>query len=236
MEKIKCLLVDDEQQARNVLKRHIRQLGMLELAGECQHAIAAYEFLQNNEVDLVFLDIQMPKLNGLDFLRSLEKRPTVILTTAYRNFAFEGFQLDVADYLLKPISFKRFLKSLQKAIQFPSQLIPEENETTLNQKPFIYFRINRQMTKVYFDQVCYFESLKDYVKIVMPQQTLVTKLSISKLEKMLPPYRFVRIHRSYIVNTDHISSFNNSQVEVGDQVISIGRIYKGNWVKAVASL
>ncbi len=234
--KYQCLVVDDEQQARVVLKKHIAQLEMLDLAGECSHAIAAYEFLQSHPIDLIFLDIKMPQLNGLDFLRSLERRPVVILTTAYRDFAFEGFELDVADYLLKPISFNRFLKSLQKAIQFPLDLIPEKKEKILNQKPFMYFRVNRQMVKVHFNDIAYCESLKDYIKIVTPQQTLVTKLPISKLEKLLPPNRFVRIHRSFIINTQHISSYSSTKIDVMEKTLSVGRMYKKNWENTLSLL
>ncbi len=225
----RCLVVDDEMQARIVLKRHIAQLNMLKLAGESSNALAAYEFLQSNTVDLLFLDIKMPQLNGLDFLRSLDSRPTVILTTAYRDFAFEGFELDVADYLLKPISFKRFLKSLQKAIQFPAHLFPEKKEKTLSQQPFMYFRVDRQMVKFFYQDIAYFESLKDYVRIVTPEKKLITKMSLSKLEKMLPANRFVRIHRSFIINTQYISSYSSNKITLLDQPFSVGRMYKKNW-------
>lgn len=233
---IKCLIVDDEQQARNVLKSHVAQLDMLSLIGECSHALAAYELLQCNEVDLIFLDIQMPKLNGLDFLRSLDRRPAVILTTAYRNFAFEGFQLDVVDYLLKPISFNRFLKSLQKAIQYPEHLIPYSLENKLAHNPFIYFRVDRQMVKVFFEDIQYLESLKDYIKIITTHKVLITKLSISKVEKMLPPNRFVRVHRSFIVNIQHITTFSTNRIEINEKVFSIGRMFKSNWNKAMLKI
>ena len=228
-----CLVVDDELQARIVLKRHINQLDMLALAGECSHSLAAYEFLQTSPVDLMFLDIKMPQLNGLDFLRSLDKRPTVILTTAYRDYAFEGFELDVADYLLKPISFKRFLKSLQKAIQFPAHLFPEKQEKMLNQQPFMYFRVDRQMVKVFYKDIAYFESLKDYIRIVTPEHCMTTKMPLSKLEKMLPPNRFVRIHRSFIINPHYIVSYSTNKIKVQDQTITVGRMYKKNWENAI---
>jgi len=231
--KYQCLIVDDEPQARIVLKRHIAQLDMLCLAGECAHALAAYEFLQAHPVDLLFLDIKMPRLNGLDFLRSLDRRPVVILTTAYRDFAFEGFQLDVADYLLKPVSFKRFLKSLQKALKFPAHILPSQTERPIEEKPFMYFRVNRQMVKVYFKDIHYCESLKDYIRIVTSGDRLITKMAISKLEKMLPPNRFVRIHRSFIINTEHIESFSANKVDIMDQSLTVGRSYKENWEKIV---
>lgn len=230
--KYQCLVVDDEFQARVVLKRHIAQLDMLSLAAECSNALSAYEFLQSDKADLIFLDIQMPQLSGLDFLRSLDRRPKVILTTAYRDFAFEGFELDVADYLLKPISFKRFLKSLQKAIQFPVHLLPEKTDRAINQQPFMYFRVDRQMVKVFFKDIAYFESLKDYIRIVTPNAKLVTKMPLSKLEKMLPPNRFVRIHRSFIINMQYINSYSSNKIKLLDQTFSVGRMFKKNWDKA----
>ena len=227
-----CLIVDDEPQARRVLRNHISRLDLLDCSGECAHALEAYKFLREESIDVMFLDIQMPQLNGLEFLRSLDHRPKVILTTAYRDFAFEGFELDVADYLLKPISFERFLLSLQKAFRhlpFPS---PEITESTLNERPFLYFRVNRKMIKFFFNEILYFESLKDYVRVVTPDQRVMTKLSITALEKMLPANRFLRFHRSFIVNLQHITAFSANHLEVGDKSFTVGRRFKKNWHEA----
>ena len=202
--KIICLAVDDEPPALEILKKYIHAVQHLELAGTCADAIEALTFLQNHPVDLLFLDIQMPQLLGTDLIRTLKKPPKVIFTTAFRKFAVEGFELDAVDYLLKPISFERFLKAVNKVMDTSLQVI--ENGFTGNNKPnnltdaFISLRADRKNLKISLNDILYIESLKDYIKVITVNKTIITKQSISSIEEMLPKENFIRIHRSYIVS------------------------------------
>lgn len=234
---IKCLIVDDEPLARDVLKRYIEQMPMLALAGECGNAIHANTILQQQEVDLIFLDIRMPQLNGTDFLKMLKNPPKVIFTTAYSEYALEGYDLDVIDYLMKPIRFDRFFKAVNKA--FPTegrkQGIDETNGVVENKnESFVYFRADRKMVKVLISDILYVESMKDYVKVFVQNNTIITKQSISSVETMLPEKKFVRVHRSYIVSLDKIKSFTNELIEVGNTEIPIGKLYRFNVIKLLA--
>ena len=228
--KIRCLVIDDEPPAREILKKHIAGVEALELAGDCSNAVEALIFLQNNTVNLLFLDIQMPHILGTSFMRTIKNPPKVIFTTAYRKFAVEGFELNAVDYLLKPISFERFLQAVNKVLQL--------NITTSNQNstiseitsehahPFLYFRMDRKMMKVFLDDILFVESLKDYIRIFTTTKTVVTKQPISSLEELLPSDAFIRIHRSYIVAINKIDSFNADSVEISKKELPIGRLFK----------
>ena len=234
---IKCLIVDDEPLAREVLKRYIEQMPALTLVGECGNAIQANTILQQQEIDLVFLDIRMPQLNGTDFLKMLKNPPKVIFTTAYSEYALEGYELDVIDYLMKPIRFDRFLKAVNKA--FPSegkkQIVEEAAGVEQNKnESFVYFRADRKMVKVLLSDILYVESMKDYVKVFVHDKTIITKQSISSVETMLPEKKFVRVHRSYIVSLDKIKTFTNELIEVGNTEIPIGKLYRFNVIKLLA--
>jgi DNA-binding LytR/AlgR family response regulator len=224
----KCLLVDDEPLAIEVLKNHIDGIEYLKIVGSCNNAIKAAEFLQVNEVDLMFLDIQMPKLDGAAFLRTLSHPPKVIFTTAYKEYAVEAFELDVVDYLLKPISLERLLKAVNKATSVVSkqeELKPVSN----NANGFIYFRSDRKMVKVFYHEIIYIESLKDYIKIYRDTEApLVVKQSITTTEEMLPGNLFSRVHRSFIVAINKVTAITHQDVEIGRIEIPIGRMYKGS--------
>jgi DNA-binding LytR/AlgR family response regulator len=228
--KTRCLLIDDEPHAIEVLESHIRTVGTLEIVARCPNAIVAFEVLQRETVDLMFLDIKMPKLLGTDFLKALRNPPQVILTTAYREYALDGFELDVVDYLLKPISLERFLKAIHKArLQEGKETEPAAARTELyqpNQEAFLYFRVDRQMVKILLKDVVYIESLKDYVRIVTTARQYITKQKISSLEHMLPEARFMRIHRSFIVALDKIETFRADTLNAGGKELPIGRNYK----------
>jgi two-component system, LytTR family, response regulator len=235
--RIKCLIVDDEPLAREVLKRYIEQMPVLELMGECGNAIHANTLLQQQEIDLVFLDIRMPQLNGTDFLKMLKSPPKVIFTTAYSEYALEGYELDVIDYLMKPIRFDRFFKAVNKA--FPSEGKKQFVEETVGteqskNESFVYFRADRKMVKILLSDILYVESMKDYVKVFAHNNTIITKQSISSVETMLPENKFVRVHRSYIVSLDKIKTFTNELIEVGDTEIPIGKLYRFNVIKLLA--
>lgn len=228
----RCLIVDDEPQARVVLRRHVEALNILELKGECPNALAAFQILQQQEIDLLFLDVQMPKVSGVELLRSLKHPPKVIFTTAYREHAAEAYDLDVVDYLLKPIAFDRFLRAIQKAFRHVPLPTTEDTEANPGQAPFLYFRADRRMVKVFLHEILYVESLKDYVRIATVKgENIVTKQSISGLESTLPTHRFFRIHRSFIVNIQHVQAFNATEVEIQEQKLPVGRLYRAAWME-----
>ncbi len=228
--KIRCLIIDDEPPAQVVLKKYISQVASLELAGCCNNAVEAISFLQSQPVDLLFLDIQMPGLLGTKFMRTLHNPPRVIFTTAYRKFAVEGFELNAVDYLLKPISFDRFLMGVNKILQLNLQAINGSlhgKESTPEQDhPFLYLRADRKMVKILFDDILFIESLKDYIKIVTVNKTIISRHSISSLEEMLPKNAFLRIHRSYIVAINRIDSFNGETIDIAKNELPIGRLFK----------
>jgi len=226
--KIFCLAVDDEPPALEVLKKYIASVHNLELAGTCADAIEALNVLRRQNIDLLFLDIQMPYLLGTDLMRTLKKPPKVIFTTAYRKFAVEGFELDAVDYLLKPISFERFLKAVNKVME-TSFRISDSNpvyEQNNSQNLFINLRADRKNLKISLDEILYIESLKDYIKVVTTTKNIVTKQAISSLEQMLPASNFIRIHRSFIVAINKIESFTSDTIDIGKHQLPISRMYR----------
>ena len=233
--KIRCLVIDDELPAIDVLKKHIAGVEVLELAGTCNNAIVAHSFLQSNTVDLLFLDIQMPHILGTNFIRTLKNPPKVIFTTAYRKYAIEGFELDAVDYLLKPIGFDRFLTAVNKILQLNLQIntsIPIITENLPEHaQPFMYFRTDRKMTKVLFNDILYIEGLRDYIRIFTVSKTIVTKHLLASLEEMLPADAFIRIHRSYIVSISKIDSYNTDTIEICKKELPIGRLFKHDVTK-----
>ena len=235
MTKIKCIIIDDEPLALDVLENYIQALDYLELQAKCTNAIEAINFLKHNKTDLLFLDIQMPKLTGIDFLKTLQHPPSVIFTTAYSEYALLGYDLNVLDYLLKPISFERFVIAVNKyhantAYESLPSLITTAN--TFNQdESFIYLKADKKMIKVFLRDICYIESLKDYVKVKTTDKQIITYQKISYLEEKLPDDKFIRIHRSYIIAIDKIKSFNATTIEIGQEELPIGRIYKNEVMK-----
>jgi DNA-binding LytR/AlgR family response regulator len=228
--KIKCLVIDDELPAREVLQKYIAGIETLELTGTCSNAVEALSFLQSHTVDLLFLDIQMPYIFGTNFIRTLKNPPKVIFTTAYRKYALEGFELNAVDFLLKPISFDRFLKAVNKILQLSLQTninapVVSENAAEAPQ-PFLYFRTDRRMVKVLFNEILYIEGLRDYIKIFTTSKTIVTKHLLASLEEMLPSDAFLRIHRSYIASISKIDSYNTDTIEISKKELPIGRLYK----------
>ncbi len=228
--KIQCLVIDDEPLAREILKQHISGVPALELAGTCHNAVEAISFLKEQPVDILFLDIQMPQLLGTTFLRTLKNPPKVIFTTAFRKYAVEGFELDAVDYILKPISFERFLKAVNKVmpINFGAENVvpPPKEQHSENPNSFLYFRADRKMVKIFFRDILFIEALKDYIKIVTESKTIVTKYVLSTLEEMLPASEFLRIHKSYIVSINNIESYNADSIQIANHELPIGRLYK----------
>ncbi len=228
--KINCLIVDDEPPATKIIKSYIEKIPRLQLVRECNNAIDAFNVLQEEKIDLIFLDIKMPQLKGIDFLKSLKAPPKVIFTTAYTEYALQGYELSVVDYLLKPISFERFLKAVNKVMPTKDEQSSEESDIIKPEKgkSFFYFRADRKMVKILLSDILYIESIKEYVKIVTRTQTIITKNSIASLDSMLPNDRFIRIHRSFIVSIDEIKSFTHEIIELGKTELPIGKTYRQN--------
>ncbi|WP_333820558.1 LytR/AlgR family response regulator transcription factor [Ohtaekwangia sp.] len=230
---MKCILVDDEPLAIEILESYIGKINQLEIAGTFRNAISAFEFVQQHPVDLIFLDIQMPKLSGIDFLRSLKNPPKVIFTTAFRDYALDGFELEVVDYLLKPIPFERFLKAVAKVLHQPAPAPSVQKADTVNDN-FVYFKVDKKMIKTKMADILYIESIKDYVKVKTSEKEIITQQKISYLEESLPREQFLRIHRSFIVNVDQIDAYSATDVEIGKHFVPIGRNYKNDVMKVLA--
>ena len=225
---IKCLIVDDEPLAIMVIKEYLEQVPQLELVTTCADAIQAFQVLSQETIDLVFLDIEMPNLNGIDFIKSLANPPSIILTTAYREYAMESYEIEVVDYLLKPISFSRFFKAINKYLKSTSANTTSLDfpiEQKIAHQGSIYVYSNKKNIKVYLEDILYIESLKDYVRIHTKEQRILSKDTISRYEELLPSF-FLRVHRSIIVNTQKISAFTQHDIEIGQQEIPIGSSYK----------
>ena len=234
MKEIRCLVVDDEPIAAQVIKSYLDKLDSFALVETCENALQAFEYLQTNRVDLMFLDIQMPKITGLEFLKTLQTPPKVIIVTAYREFAFEGFELDVVDYLLKPVSFERFLKAINKfnnldIITTRSHL--DERKVPKPDQEYIWVRADRKNVKILIDDINYIEGLKDYVKIYVKNGLIISKMPMKNMEKMLPSEGFIRIHRSYLVLILNILTFNNEGIEIDSAVLPIGKMYKESVIR-----
>lgn len=224
----KCIIVDDEPPAIRVLKNYIETTPQLELNGTCRNAFEALNFLTREKIDLMFLDIHMPKLLGTELLRTLHHPPKVIITTAHKDFAVEAFELDAVDYLLKPVSFERFLKAVNKVLQIKFPLV----DTPVSPVSFVYFRADRKMIKVFLEEILYVESYRDYVIIHMEEgRKLKVKITLNHVEKMLPENQFLRIHRSFLVSTGKITAFTKTDVEIGKTELPIGKSFTGVFKK-----
>jgi DNA-binding LytR/AlgR family response regulator len=223
--KVQCIIIDDEPLARALIEAHIDKIPNLEVIANCVNALEGFEVLKSRQVDLIFLDIQMPLLTGIEFLKSLSNPPKVIFTTAYREYAIESYELEVVDYLLKPISFDRFFKAINKYFKTVDSQEKKEVEVSEKDSAFMYVNANKKHHKVLFSEILYAESLKDYIQIHTKEATIVTKDKISDFEKKLPKC-FLRIHRSYIVNKDKITAYTSHDIEIGKLEIPIGVSYK----------
>jgi DNA-binding LytR/AlgR family response regulator len=229
MNLVKCLIVDDEPIAAQVIENYLDKLDKFEVSNICNNAIEAFEYLQSNNVDLVFLDIQMPKITGFEFLKALHQPPKIIIITAFREFAFEGFELDVVDYLLKPVPFDRFLKAIDKF----NNIVAENSRSTSSAGlkstltgEIIWVRADRKNVRLRIEDISYIEGLKDYVKIYEKGNMIISKIPLKKIEQKLPSERFIRIHRSYLVSVSKITAYNNEGIELGPIMLPIGKIYK----------
>jgi len=230
MNPIRCLIVDDEPPAIQLLEKYAGMIDQLKVVGSSQSAVKAFDMLKTIEVDLLFLDIRMPVLNGIDFIKALKNPPSVILTTAYREYALDGYDLDIVDYLLKPIAFDRFLKAVdrfrERNASVPNSSTNQPTPTNSTPSGHIFFNVNKTHHKVMIDDILYIESLKDYVRIHTSDDRLVVKGNLGTTMKLLPESKFLRIHRSFAIGLGHVKSYNQSEVQVAEEKLPIGVSYR----------
>ncbi len=225
MSKLRCIVIEDEPLAVKVLSDYIAQVPFLELQATFKNALLAIEFLHENSTDLIFLDIHLPQLKGMDFLKTLTNPPAVIITTAYHQYAVEGFELNVTDYLLKPFAFERFLVAVNKVKT--AQTEKQKPKESVAEKDFIFLNVQKKKVKILFSEIVYIESQREYIKINTLKQQFITKMSTHEIERLLPSNLFKRIHRSFIISIPKIESYTAEMVEVNGVSIPIGREYRG---------
>ena len=224
MLKYNCIIVEDEPLASEILEEYVQQVPYLHLVKVCTDAIFAMDVIQKENIDLIFLDIHLPKLKGLDFIKTLHEKHNIILTTAYHEYALEAYEYNVLDYLLKPIEFSRFLKAVSK-MKISKKINDQVVLQPFERKSF-FFNVNKKMVKIYFDEIIYIESLKEYIRIVTISSSIITKFQIGQIEEMLFINNFVRIHRSFIIAIDKIDAYTSTDIEIAGTSIPIGRSYK----------
>jgi DNA-binding LytR/AlgR family response regulator len=226
MNTIRCIAVDDEPLALDIIKGHISQFEGLELLRTCSNALEAKQAVETLKPDLIFLDISMPEITGLSFAKSLENPPLIVFTTAYSEYAIDGFDLNAVDYLLKPISPDRFKKSVAKVQEYFAIKQRNEHDETELEDNHIFVKANQKMVKLQYSDILYVEAFADYVKIFTSEKRIVTLQTMKKMEKKLPENRFVRVHRSFIVNYKSVDSYSTNEIQIGDVRIPIGKNYK----------
>lgn len=222
---LRCLIIEDEPLAAEVLSDYIRQVPFLELLGHCHDAMAASGFLRKQSVDVLFLDLHLPGMKGFDFLKTLSARPQVIITTAFHQYALDGYDFDVVDYLMKPVEFARFLTAVNKLSDgsVAGNPAPARKPET---HPFIFIYSDKKQVKVMLEEILYVESERDYLKIVQKDRTLIARQTMQEFEKLMPADHFLRVHRSYLVRREAINAFDSAHIEIGGKSIPIGRQYR----------
>lgn len=230
--KMNCLIVDDEPVARKGVAEYVNEIDFLNLVGQCENAVKASAYLNQHTIDLVFLDIQMPKLSGIEFLKMLKNPPLVIFTTAYSEYALEGYSLDVVDYLMKPITFERFLKAAQKALEVHS-LKRAANQPGDAQADYFFVKCDSKFEKVFFKEVCYVEAMQNYSIIHAQSRKLITYITMTSLENQLPAKQFLKVHKSYIVSIPHIKAIEGNEILAGEARIPISRNLKDEVINQI---
>jgi len=225
MQKIKCIIIEDEPLAAKLLSDYIIQVSFLELTGSFKEALSAGNYLQNEKADLIFLDIHLPKLKGLSFLRTLANPPAVIVTTAYHQYAVEGFELSVVDYLLKPFSFERFITAVNKVSKL-MQVHQASEKEEIQKETSLTLTIDRKKVRIDYDTILYVESRREYVKVVTMTNEYISKITTTEIESLLPKTKFIRIHRSFIVAIDKIGTYSKTEVEIKGKVIPVGKAFR----------
>ena len=229
---IKCLIVDDEPLAQEVIENYIARIPNLEVVKKCSDAIQAFEVMKKEKIDLVFLDIQMPVIDGIGFLKSVKNIPSVIITTAFPQHALESYDFDVTDYLLKPISFERFLKAVNKVLDKKNTV----SNAAEQKSDFIFLKVDGKLVKVNFSEIMYVEGMKDYLKVFLKDKFYVVHQTMKRFEESLPRGQFVRVHKSYIVSLPAVKTIIGNYIEVNDQHIPIGANYKDELIQLVFKL
>ncbi|MEO1515068.1 MAG: LytTR family DNA-binding domain-containing protein [Bacteroidota bacterium] len=227
---MKCIIVDDEPLAREGIELNIQELNSLELVGQFENPIAANDFLNNNAVDLVFLDVEMPGMTGLEFIRTLKSRPLIILTTAYPDYALEGFELDVVDYLVKPIRLNRFIKAVNKAKEIYDLHQQKSNTVESISNDFIYIKSERKYIRIFFKDIKFIKGLKDYVMLYTTKEKVMTAMNIKTINSQLPDSIFVRISKSYIININFINAVDQDFILLDGEEIPLGKTYKEHFI------
>ena len=230
MVQLKCLVIDDEPLAQDIIENYLTNFSFIELVAKCDNALIAMEWIKKQKIDLIFLDVSMPFVSGIEFVRTLKKPPAVILTTAHKEFAVESYELNVMDYLLKPFSFERFLKAINK-LDLGGSGTERPVVTDTRTDSFIYVKSEKKNIKILLRDILFIESLKDYIKIHTSGKTIITQLGISSIEQRLPD-NFLRVHRSFIVAKDKVTAYTQHHLEIGKLQIPIGRNYKAIVVKS----
>ncbi len=226
MQKFNCLIVEDEPLAAEVLEDYINQVPFLQLVAKCNDAIYALETLQKEKIDLIFLDIHLPRIKGIDFIKTLSNSPKIIITSAYQEYALQGYELNVVDYLLKPIEFSRFLMAVNK-LKHLNEIDQVNNATSIaSERAYLFFNVSKKKVKMFLDEILYIESLKEYVRIISRDKVILTKFQLGEIEDLLEKNNFLRIHRSFIVAKNKIDAFSATDVEINGKQIPIGRSYK----------
>jgi len=219
---INCIIVDDEPIARDILKNYIEQVPYLTLVASCEDAFEAMRVLNTGDIDLVILDINMPRLTGFEMLRTLKKYPSVIITSAYPEYALEGFELSVTDYLLKPFSFPRFVQATEKVVHKTSETLPAVKEDEL----FLMVKSDKKLTKVFFDEISYIEAYGNYIFIYTGQERVMSKQTLTQFESQLPATRFARIHKSYIASLKAIKYLEGNEIAIAGKKLPVGKVYR----------
>ncbi|CAN5560769.1 LytTR family DNA-binding domain-containing protein [soil metagenome] len=233
---IKCFVIDDEPLARKLIESHISKMPPLVNSGSYPNAFEALKALRETPVDLLFLDVQMPELSGLDLIKILTNPPKVILTTAYRDFAYEAYDLDVIDYILKPVSLERFIKAANKYLNLYQKPVKNSTEIKINTDDVLLIKADRKLIRLPIEEIIIIESLKDYIKIHTEDKCIITKESISAMEEKLYHHPFVRIHRSYLISLKKVSAFNHEFVEIHKKQLPFGRTFKEVALKALSTV
>ena len=228
--KIKCMIVDDEPLAVKGMEEYIADIDFLELAAVCENAVDANAVLKQKNIDLIFLDIQMPKLTGIDFLKSLKNSPAVIFTTAYEKYAIQGYELDITDYLVKPIPFSRFMKAVNKAKEFIEQ---KNKERSYEEDGYFFLKVDNKFEKILYDEILFVEALQNYVAIYTKDKKMLSYITLSNIEKQLPPGKFLKVHKSYIVALDKIKTVEANIIVIHNHQVPISRSMKEDVMQKV---
>ncbi len=229
----RCVIVDDEPLAIEILETYLSQLKEATLVATFTDSVEAFSFLQRNQVDVVFLDLHMPMLNGMELVRNLTTKPAFIITTAYREYAVEGFELDVVDYLVKPIAFPRFLKAINKVMQGNAPAVPVSTPMPAENGQTLWLKVDKKLVPVTVESILYIESLKDYIRVVTPSQKLVSYHSLQAILDKLTTAQFVRIHKSYIVQVTKVNSIEGNMVHIANEVLPIGRSFRSDLLAGI---